>query len=427
MPKKAKELSAIEVVRINSPGLHSVGGVAGLHLQVAPGGARTWILRFTAAAKRRDMGLGGFPDVTLAMAREKARAARLLADQGIDPILQRKQARSALAAQQAAEKTFSRCAREYIDAKSAEWSNPKHASQWTNTLETYAFPRLGQLLVSDVELPQILDVLKPIWATKTETATRVRGRIEAVLDWATVHHYRQGLNPARWKGHLDKILAAPAKVTKVQHHKALAIDAVPAFLAALREQAGMGARALEFAILTAARSGEVRGAAWSEVDLARAEWVVPATRMKAGKEHRVPLSAPAVQLLKALPRMEKTPLVFPSAKGSPLSDMTLLAVMRRMGADAVPHGFRSCFKDWATERTGYSREAVEMSLAHAIGDKVEAAYRRGDLFARRQRLMADWAKFCGTVMQGGTVTPIQAKANGLKEAGRPGALTHGQP
>lgn len=409
MPKKAPELTDLQVRRLRQPGLHAVGGVAGLHLQVAPGGARTWILRITVGQKRRDMGLGGYPDVTLAMAREKARAARELVGQGIDPILQRKQARSLLVAEQAAAKTFAQCAREYIEAKSPEWSNEKHAQQWTNTLETYAVPTLGPMLVRDIGLPQILTVLEPIWKTKTETATRVRSRLESVLNWATVRGYRAGDNPARWRGHLEKLLAKPSKVTKVEHHKALDIDAVAGFLSAVRGQSGMGAKALEFAILTAARSGEVRGATWEEIDLQQGIWTVPAGRMKAGKEHRVPLSAPALALLTSLPRVKGTELLFPSSKKTPLSDMTLTAVLRRMKVDAVPHGFRSTFKDWASERTSYPREVVEMALAHAIGDKVEAAYRRGDLFAKRRRLMADWAKFCGTVIKGGTVTPIQAK------------------
>lgn len=394
MPKKAAELTALQVRRLTQPGHHAVGGVAGLALQVAPGGARTWILRVTIGNKRRDMGLGGFPDVELAQAREKARAARALVEQGVDPIAQRRQAKSALIAQRAAQKSFKQCAVAFIDAKSAEWSNTKHVQQWQNTLETYAYPVLGDLLVSDIGLPQVLEVLKPIWSTKTETATRVRGRIESILDWATVHHYRQGLNPARWRGHLDKILPTPTKVAQVKHHKALPIDAVPAFVAKLQAHTSLGARALHFAILTAARSGEVRGATWAEIDMDKAVWTVPADRMKAGKEHRVPLSQPALALLEALPRLEGTYLVFPSTKQGVLSDMTLLAVMRRMEVDAVPHGFRSTFKDWATERTTYSREAVEMSLAHAIGDKVEAAYRRGDLFQKRRDLMDDWAQFC---------------------------------
>lgn len=395
MPKKAAELSPLAVRRLAKPGHYAVGGVAGLALQVAPGGARTWILRVTVGAKRRDMGLGGYPDVELAQAREKARAARELVEQGVDPILHRRQLKSALAAQQAAQKTFEQCATEYIDAKSAEWSNAKHASQWTNTLAAYAYPTLGKLLVSDIGLPQVIAVLKPIWQTKTETATRLRGRIEAVLDWATVHHYRQGLNPARWKGHLDKILPTPTKISRVKHHKALAVDDVPGFMAALRHQEGAGAKALEFLVLTAARSGEVRGATWSEIDLEVGEWTVPAERMKAGKEHRVPLSPAAVDLLKGLERVEGTDLVFPSARKAPLSDMTLTAVMRRMKVDAVPHGFRSSFRDWASERTAYPGDVVEMALAHAIADKVEAAYRRGDLFAKRRALMDDWASFLG--------------------------------
>lgn len=402
MPKKPRELTALEVRRLTTPGHHVVGGVAGLALQVAPArpgsgktyGARTWILRMTIGERRRDMGLGGFPDVELAQARQRAREARELVARGVDPIMARQQAKSAVIAQQRAQKTFRQCATAFIDRKSVEWSNAKHVQQWTNTLETYAYPLIGELLVKDIALPHVLQVLEPIWQVKTETATRVRGRIESVLDWATVHHYREGPNPARWKGHLDKILAAPTKVAKVQHHRALPIDDVPGFFAQLGEQVGMGARALEFAILTAARSGEVRGALWDEINVSRAEWIVPAERMKAGKEHRVPLSKEALDLLAALPRLHEIELVFHSAKGKELSDMTLSAVMRRMGVSAVPHGFRSSFKDWATERTSYSREAVEMSLAHAIGDKVEAAYRRGSLLDARRMLMQDWASFC---------------------------------
>lgn len=395
MPRKAKELTDLEIRRLTAPGLHAVGGVSGLHLQVvAPGGARTWILRIMVGSKRRDMGLGGYPDVGLGKAREKAREARELVQKGVDPILQRQQVRSALAAQQAAAKTFAWCARQFIEAKSPEWSNTKHAAQWTNTLETYAVPKIGRLLVADVGTAQVLEVLKPIWQVKTETATRVRGRIEAVLDWATVQHYRTGLNPARWKGHLDDVLANPTKFKKVKHHAALPIDAVPGFVAALRQLHGQGARALELAILTAARSGEVRLATWGEFDLDAALWTVPAERMKAGREHRVPLSPHVLQLLRALPRMDGTDLVFAGATLKPLSDMTLTAALRRMKVDAVPHGFRSSFKDWAAERTSYPNEVSEMALAHAVEDKTEAAYRRGDLFDKRRQMMADWAAFC---------------------------------
>lgn len=408
MPKKAKELSALEVGRLKEPGLHFVGGVRGLALQVAPGGARTWVLRFTIAGKRRDMGLGGFPEITLATARDKAREARAKADQGIDPILHRQEARSALRASVAAAKTFDECVTGYVDAKSAEWKNPKHRQQWSNTLEQYASPVIGPMLVRDVTLTHVYEILKPIWKTKTETATRVRGRIESVLNWATVRGYRSGENPARWRGNLDTLLAAPKKIAKVEHHPALDMNAIPAFMSALREQNGLGAKALEFLVLTAARSGEVRGATWDEMDLDAAVWTIPANRMKAGKEHRVPLSPTAIKLLRALPRIEGATLVFPSIKNTPLSDMTLTGVLRRMNIAAVPHGFRSTFRDWAAERTSFPNHVVEMALAHAIGNKVEAAYRRGDLFAKRIRMMEAWAKFCDTpISAGGRVVAFE--------------------
>jgi len=391
----AKERSALEVGRIKTAGMHSVGGVPGLYLQVKPP-ARTWILRVMVGVRRRDMGLGGFPEVPLALAREKAREARQLIEKGTDPIEARRAARSALIAAAGASRTFAQCVDGFMDAKSGEWRNPKHRQQWRNTLEQYAYPALGKMLVRDIELPHVLRVLEPIWESKTETASRVRGRIESVLAWATVRGYRSGGNPARWGGFLDAALAKPTKVAKVKHHKALPVSAVPAFVAALRAKNGLGARALELLVLTAARSGEVRGARWGEFDLKKGIWTVPEERMKAGKEHRVPLSPPVVAMLKALPRVDGTDLVFPSARGTPLSDMTLNKVMRDMNADAVPHGFRSSFKDWASELTAYPNEVSEMALAHAIGDKVEAAYRRGELFEKRRLMLDDWAAFCGT-------------------------------
>ena len=257
-------------------------------------------------------------------------------------------------------------------------------------------------------LSHVVKILEPIWNTKTETATRLRGRIESVLDWATVRGFRHGENPARWKGHLDKILPKPSKVTKVEHHVALPVDDIGAFMAELRKREGVAARALEFAILTAARSGEVRGATWSEIDLDSGVWIIPGERMKAGREHRVPLSEGAIKLLQALPRFGHTDLVFVAPRGGMLSDMTMTAVMRRMEVDAVPHGFRSTFRDWAAERTAYPRDVAEMALAHTIGDKVEAAYRRGDLFEKRCRMMADWAAFCNTKVTG-DVVPINRK------------------
>ena len=301
--------------------------------------------------------------------------------------------RSALKASQAAALTFRLAGEAYIKAHREGWRNEKHADQWTNTLTTYAYPKIGHLLVQDVELPQVLAVLEPIGTSKTETASRVRGRIEAVLDWATARGHREGLNPARWRGHLDKLLPKPSKVARVEHHTALPASEMPSFMAALRRQPGAGARALEFAILTAARSGEVRGATWQEIDLDAGVWLIPGDRMKAGREHRVPLSPEAVALLKALPKHGETDLVFVGAKGGQLSDMTLLAVVRRMKAPCVPHGFRSTFRDWAAEHTNYPSEMAEMALAHTISDKVEAAYRRGDMFEKRRQMMADWAAF----------------------------------
>lgn len=409
MGNKAVSLGALEVSRLTAPGVHFVGEVAGLALQVVATGARSWILRIQIGGRRRDMGLGGYPDVSVAQARQAAREARAKAKAGIDPIEHGRAARSALKAANVAAKTFKECAASYIDAHKATWSNAKHKDQWINTLATYAYPVMGDMLVRDVGLPQVLAVLEPIWPIKTETATRLRGRIESVLDWATVREYRAGLNPARWKGHLDSLLAMPGKVAKKEHHKALAVAEMGAFMMALRKQVGTGARALEFAILTAARSGEVRGAIWAEIDKAAKVWTVPADRMKMRKEHRVPLSDAAITVLEALPRMASTDLVFPAPRGGQLSDMTLTAVTRRMKVAAVPHGFRSTFRDWCAERTNYARDVAEMALAHAIGDRVEAAYRRGDLFDKRTRLMVEWAAFCAKVETEGEVVAINAK------------------
>ncbi|HEY8710914.1 MAG TPA: integrase arm-type DNA-binding domain-containing protein [Burkholderiaceae bacterium] len=408
MPRKSKELSALEVARLAEPGLHFVGGVAGLAMQVQPSGARSWVLRFSVAGKRREMGLGGFPDVTLADARRRAREEREKADKGTDPIAERKAAASQLRAERARAFTFKASALAYIEAHEPGWRNAKHADQWRNTLAS-TYPAIGAMQVRDVGLPQVLKVLEPIWRTKTETASRLRGRIESVLDWATARGYRDGLNPARWKGHLDHLLPAPGKIMKTGHHAAVAVGEVGAFMQALRAQPGVGARALEFVILTAARSGEVRGATWSEVDLDAAMWTVPGERMKAGKEHRVPLSGAALELLRQLPRMAGTDLVFPAPRGGVMSDMTLVAVVRRMEVDAVPHGFRSTFRDWCSERTNYAREVAEMALAHSIGDKVEAAYRRGDLLEKRAVMMSEWAAFLAKPEADAKVIPMQSK------------------
>ena len=423
MAKKSKELSALEVGRINEIGYHHVGGVAGLVMQVTKTRTKSWLLRVLVGGKRREIGLGGFPDVTLAGAREKARELREKIKDGIDPVAERQAARSALAAAIASALNFQQAAEKYIAANETGWTSDKHRKQWTSSLEAYAYPKIGQLPCSAIETAHLVSILEPIWNTKTETASRLRGRIESVLAWATVRGYRKGENPARWKNHLDQILPARNKVQKVVHHSALDYRDIGAFVAALREVEGMGARALEFAILTAARSGEVRGATWNEIDRDAGLWIVPAERMKAEKEHAIPLSDEALALLDNLPRMAGCDLIFPNASNGVLSDMTLTAVIRRMnethvkaagagwkdraGKIITAHGFRSTFRDWAGETTAFPREVIEHALAHQLSDKAEAAYQRGTLLDKRRRLMAEWARFCATIQTKAEVTPIR--------------------
>jgi integrase len=413
MPKIAKALTAIEIPRLRhgvnvageaKPKLHPVGTVPGLGLLVKPPhgdgspAARSWVLRTTIGNRRTDIGLGSFPEITLAKAHEAARLTRERIAHGEDPVKHRRARRTATV------NTFERCAAQYIELHRASWKNAKHAAQWTATLATYAAPLLGDKTIGAITTADVVEVLRPIWTTKTETATRVRNRIELVLDWATAQGMREGLNPARWRGCLDAVLPRASKVSKREHHAALPYGDVPSFMRTLRTLPTGAARALEFTILTAARSGEVRLAQWSDIDLTRAVWTVPAERMKAGREHRVALSPEAVALLQALPRIEGAALVFPSPQRArkatgeaatfpPLSDMTLTAIMRRLKVDAVPHGFRSSFRDWVAEATAHPPEVAEMALAHVVGDKTEAAYRRGDLFEKRRLLMADWAAF----------------------------------
>ena len=408
MPRQAKPLSALVVSRLSRDGFHTVGEVPGLGLHISAG-ARSWLLRFSFAGRRPQMGLGSFPEVSLALARQKARDARELVREGVNPIEAKQSAKRAAAAKSAASKTFGECATQYIDAKSPEWSNIKHAGQWRSTIETFAMPVIGNLSVQEVDAPHVMSILEPIWKTKTETAVRLRGRLESILDWATVRGYRAGPNPARWKGPLSVMLPAPGKVANAEHHAALPYAEMPGFMARLRAVDGESAKALQFAILTAARSGEVRGARWQEVDFDAQAWTVPAKRMKAKKPHRVPLSGAAIRLLRARPRGKLDDLIFPSARnGRPLSDMAMTATVRRMQVDAVPHGLaRATFKTWATECTSFPREVIEMALAHTIENKTEEAYWRGDLFDKRVRAMRAWAEFLTQPPRAASVTSIR--------------------
>ena len=417
MPKVAKELSALEVKNL-PPGSHAVGGVAGLLLEVSSTGSKTWLLRVRTGTKRREIGLGGYPSTSLSEARQKARAVRQQIAEGQDPVAQRQAQKAALLAQQASLKTFAWCVDSYLDGMEGQWKNAKHAAQWRSTLETYANPIIGKLAVQSIALPHVLEVLNQpqpdkgnaaLWDSKNETASRLRGRVEKVLDWATVHGYRDGLNPARWKGHLDAILKAPNKIQKTEHHKAIPYAEMNLFMKALRQQEGTGARALEFAILCAARSGEVRGATWAEFDLKKGLWTIPGERMKAGKPHTVPLSKQALQVIAAIEPTAGTDLVFPSPRGKVLSDMTLTAVMRRMQLEAVPHGFRSTFRTWGGEQTAYPRDMLEFSLAHTLENKVEAAYMHGTQIEKRRKLMQDWADYIDLPQaQGENVIPLKS-------------------
>ena len=394
MPRKAKELSALAVSRLRDEGRHAVGGVDGLHLRIA-GASRAWVLRATVGERRCDIGLGPFPEVTLAEARDAAIDLRRQIRRGIDPVEERKHARLQNQAERQPVTSFGSCVEAYVEMNRAGWKNKKHAAQWSATLKTYAYPTIGESAVADVDTRAVLTILQPIWTSKTETASRLRGRIEAVLDWARVQGFRDGDNPARWRGHLDKILPPRRRVQDVIYHAALPYNKVAELIRDLQMRPGASARALEFSILCASRSGEVRGALWNEFDLEGAIWTIPADRMKAGKEHRVPLAPQAVQLLRILPRFDKEPHVFGAPRGGPLSDMSLTAVLKRMGyTDITQHGFRSTFRDWAGETTNYPREVIEHALAHQLKDKAEAAYQRGDLLQKRASLMRDWGDFC---------------------------------
>ena len=399
IPRIAKDMTALDVKRLTKTGMNAVGGVSGLLLRISPNGqSRSWIYRITISGKRRHIGLGPFPTVTLAMARELARDAYMSIRKGVNPLDEKKAARLALKVAEKRSMTFFEAVEKYLAIKLTEFDSEKHRKQWRATLDKYAIPALGKMLVADIQVQDVRRTLEPIWTDKTETASRLRGRIEAVLSWATVAGHREGDNPARWKGNLSEILPKPSKVAKVAHQPALALsDAAPWFVD-LKGREGISARALEFLTMTAARSGEVRGATWDEID--GDLWIIPAERMKAGSEHRVPLTTEALTLLADLPRFEHSTFVFPAAKGGMISDMTISAVMRRQGfidartgRTAVPHGLRSTFRDWAAERTEYPDAMAEIALAHNVGDEVKRAYRRGDMVEKRRAMMDAWGRF----------------------------------
>jgi integrase len=398
MARTIGRLTALKVDKAKRAGMYADGG--GLYLRVTHSGTKNWVFRFMLNGRPRWMGVGPLHTIGLAEARNRAAGFRLQRLDGVDPIERRRAERLQGRLDAAKAVTFKECAARYIASYRAGWRNPKHAAQWEATLATYAEPIMGGLSVQAIDTALVFRVLEPIWTTKPETAGRVRGRIESILDWAKVRGYRAGENPARWRGHLDHLLPARSKVRKVEHHAALPYTELPGFLVALRDQQGIAARALEFTILTAGRTGEVIGARWSEFDLLNKTWIVAAERMKASREHRVPLSARALDIVRGMqtlrPAGDADGYVFAGGKGGrPLSNMAFLMLLRRMGlGDVTAHGFRSSFRDWAAERTDFPAEVAEMALAHTVSDKTVAAYNRSDLFDRRRRLMAEWATFC---------------------------------
>lgn len=374
------------------PGMHADG--EGLYLQVGANGAASWIFRYKLAGKQRYMGLGSAADVTLKRARELAGDARRLKAEGVDPLARRDQDRAAARVEATRTVTFSDYADRYIAAHKAGWKNAVHRRQWQSTIDQYCKPVLGQMPLSAIDTAAVMRVLQPIWLDKPETASRIRGRIESILDAAKVEGMRDGENPARWRGHLAHMLPSKRKVRPVKHHAAVPWQDMPAFMAELRQRPSLSARALEFIILTATRASEACGATWAEIDLQRAVWTIPGNRMKAGKEHRVPLAGRALALLEAYSDEQRHGHVFPSYKGKPLSGAAATKMLELMGRDETTHGFRSTFRDWASECTTHQNHVVEMALAHVVGNAVEAAYRRGDLFEKRRELMLAWNEYC---------------------------------
>jgi len=395
MPKRVLPLTARQVETARKPGFYADGN--GLYLRVAPGGSRSWVYRFMLNGRRRDMGLGPYPLVTLASARERVAAARLVKLDGTDPLEERRAGALKARVERAKVVTFAEAAQQYVSAHRAGWRGARAVQDWTGTIEAYVLPIFGDLPVAEIDTGLVMQAIQPIWNTKTATATRVRARVEAVLDWCRVRGYRQGENPARWKGHIEALLPRKSKVAPVEHHPAMPYGEVAAFLAELRYVESSAARALEFAILTAARSGEVIGARWDEIDIPNRLWIVPAARMKSGREHRVPLSPPAMAVLEKIAETRYSDWVFSGRQvGQPIGKMAMLLTLQRVSGrdDISVHGFRSSFRDWCAELTQYPSELAEMALAHSINSAVEAAYRRGDMFDRRRKLAEAWGRFC---------------------------------
>lgn len=415
MARTLERLTAVQVAKKRTPGRYLDGG--GLYLQVGPTGGKSWLFRFTLHGRAREMGLGSVSAFTLADARIRAAKCRQQLTDRIDPLDARDAEHAARALEANGTRTFDECAAAYIESHRAGWKNPKHIEQWQNTLDTYCGPTFGKLPVQSVNTALVIKVLEPIWTTKNETARRLRGRIERILDWAKTRGYVAADNPARWRGHLDNLLPAPRSVQKVEHHAALPFQQISAFTRQLRAQEGTAARALEFAILTAARTGEVIGARWDEFDLRAKVWTVPGERMKSKREHRVPLSDPAARVIRALPREGE--YVFAGGQPDrPLSNMAMLALLQRMNRDDVTvHGFRSSFRDWAAEVSSFPREVAEAALAHVLSNKTEAAYRRGDLFEKRRRLMQGWADWCERARSASVTSIRNAKARRSERAG----------
>lgn len=396
-------LKPLTLSRDIAPGYHCDGG--GLYFQVAPAGSKSWIFRFSLNGRRREMGLGSFPTISLGAAREAASEARKLISAGTDPIEAHRSRRLQKKLDAVRGIGWDDALTQFLDSHESGWKNKKHRQQWRNTLDAYAKTVLSAVPIASVGISEITKILDPIWTSKPETASRVRGRIERILDWAKVRGYRDGENPARWRGHLDKIYPARSKVQKVKHHAAAPIDELPALYDRLAEAKGVAAKALRFVILTAARPGEVAGGLWPEIDKKTALWTIPSERMKADREHRVTLSREALAILDEMAEMQSDKYVFPGHKdGRPLSLTALSKALKAAGGgDATVHGMRSTFKDWASERTSFPAEVSEMALAHTIGDKVEAAYRRGELLKKRAALLEQWSTFVRSGVAGNVV------------------------